>query len=321
VLQPLVACVGENRADWWVKMENLVLSVRRFGGALADAPVVVHMVGAADPATRSRLEGLGAEVLVVEPVDRRLPSSNKFRMFELAEARSFDVLVALDCDLVVMGDISTHLSDRTIRAVPAGQSHLDDDGWARLYQARGLAVPPRSHVTTVTGERSRPYFNSGVMFVPRDACGPLRHAWEGHLRWLLDGGADELGLGRLRRDQIPLSLALASTGATVDRLPLNLNLSTVQGRYARAYRDETGPPWIYHYHRSIDTEGFLTATLHRDVNARFDEFNRVRADALGLRYAGMAPMPLDRRVRAWVRAQPWYRSPRRRFDAWRKARH
>ena len=294
-------------------MHNLVLSVRRFGGSLSGAPMVVHMVGGADPDARAGLEGLGVEVRVVDPVDQRLPSSNKFRMFELADSHDFDVLVGLDCDLVVMGDPSSHLSATALRAVPAGQTHLDDDGWARLYAARGLPLPPRDCVTTVTDERTRPYFNSGVLFVPRGICAELRAAWQDHLTWLLDGGAADLGLGRLRRDQIPFSLALASVRAPVERLPLNLNMSTVQARYARRYRSEQGPPWIFHYHRAIDADGFLTATVHGAVNEWFDRFNRVRAEELGLDYRGLEPLPTAVRLKAKLRSQPAVRTLRRRL--------
>src|SRR3954467_11253614 len=95
----LIACLGEDRPDWQVKMENLALSVRRFGETLADAPIVVHVVGDASPELRSKLDRLDAECRVVERMDRRLPTSNKLRMLEL-ERDDFDVLVMVDCDVI-----------------------------------------------------------------------------------------------------------------------------------------------------------------------------------------------------------------------------
>jgi hypothetical protein len=77
---------------------------------------------------------------------------------------------------------------------------------------------------------------------------------------------------------------------------------------------------VFHYHRSIDDRGFLTATMHSNVNEWFERFNQARADALGLPFDGMAPMPFGPRMRAWVRGQPWYRGPRRWIEARRKGR-
>ena len=313
-MRALFACVGENRPDWFRKIHNLVLSVRTFGGSLADAPFVVHLVGGADDEHRTALEALGAEVRVVEPVDPRLVNANKLRMFELADRDDFDVLVGLDCDVVVMGDLAPELDPVALRALPAGQTHLADEGWERLYAALGVPLPAKDVVTTVSGERTYPYLNSGVLFVPRAQCGPLGEHWRRHLSWLLDGAADELGLGRIKRDQIPFACALATTGIPVRPLPVNLNLSTVQPRYADAYRHQWGPPFVFHYHRAIDEHGFLQPTLHREVNTWLDRFNRARAEATGLAYAGLPPLPLATRLKALARKRSWYRPLRRRLS-------
>ena len=94
-LRVLLSCVSENRPGWYDKVYNLVLSVRSFGGSLADARVVVNFVDGADPEVARTLEGLGAEVRVVERFDARNPYANKLRMLELGKEFDFDVLVAL----------------------------------------------------------------------------------------------------------------------------------------------------------------------------------------------------------------------------------
>lgn len=63
----LLSCIAKHRPDWWAKIENLVLSVRRFGGTLADAPVVANLVGGADPEVVEALDRLDAEVRIVDP--------------------------------------------------------------------------------------------------------------------------------------------------------------------------------------------------------------------------------------------------------------
>ncbi len=309
-MRVLFSCVGENRADWFVKMENLVLSLRTFGGSLSRAPVVVHAVGGADPVLVATMARLDAEVRVVDPVDRRRATSNKLRMFELAGAPGgpdFDVLVAMDCDMIVKGDIGPYVSGASLQAVPAGRDLLSDETWRALYEALDLPLPARNCVTVVSGQQTYPYYNSGVLFVPREVCEPLRSSWLTHLQWMLGPGLAVLGMERLRKDQIPLSAALASADLRVEPLPVNLNLSVTAARFAAPYRSQWGPPFLLHYHRLIDERGFLLASPAGRVNPELDDFNRARARHLGLAYEGLAPVPLSRRARALLKDQPGWR--------------
>lgn len=334
-MRVLFSCVGENRPDWFVKMENLVLSLRTFGGSLSDAPFVVNVVSGADPSFVESMARLDAAVRVVEPVDRRRPTSNKLRMFELAGSTAapvggtasapasgggdraipappeFDVLVAMDCDMVVKGDIAPFVSPDRLRAVPAGRDLLSDETWRTLYRLLDLPLPARDCTTVVSGQRTYPYFNSGVLFVPRAVCEPLRAAWLAHMEWIMGPGLDQLGMDRLRKDQIPLSAALASAGLTVEPLPVNLNLSVTAARFAPPYRHQWGPPFLLHYHRLIDERGFLLASPAGRVNPELDDFNRARARLLGLPYDGLDPVPLARRARALLKDQPAWRWARR----------
>ena len=306
----LFSCVGENRPEWFPKIENLVLSLRRFGGPLSEAPVVVNMIDGVEPPLASALERLDAEVRIVHTVDPRRLTANKLRMLELAESHHFDVLVMLDCDMIVKGDFAEEVRPGRVRAVPAGRDILDAARWQRLFALREVPLPDRTCVTSVTGQRTYPYFNSGVLFVPRELCGVLREHWLGHLRWILDSGVAALGMDRLRKDQIPLAVALASARLAVDPLPVNLNLSVTPARFARPYRHQWGPPFVLHYHRLIDDAGFLRASPNGRINPHLDEFNRARARHLDLAYTGLEPVPLARRVRAELKDLPLVRRAR-----------
>ncbi|HSH59756.1 MAG TPA: hypothetical protein VK988_08990 [Acidimicrobiales bacterium] len=303
----LFSCVGENRPDWHAKMENLVLSIRHFGGSLADAPVVVNVVGGAAAELRAAMERLGAEVRVVQAVDRRRPTSNKLRMFELAGDHDFDVLAAIDCDIVALGDLAPEVRPKTLRAVPAGRDILSDHTWQHLYRLLNVPLPAKSCTTVVSGQTTYPYFNSGVLLVPRSVCAPLHDHWARHLDWLLGAGLDDLGLDRLRKDQIPLSAALATAGLEVDPLPVNFNLSVTAARFAKPYRQQWGPPFLLHYHRLIGPDGFLLPSPNARINPHIDTFNRVRAEHLSVPYAGLSTVPLQRRVGVFLKDKPGYR--------------
>ncbi|MEY2567273.1 MAG: hypothetical protein QOE35_1802 [Actinomycetota bacterium] len=309
----LLSCVGENAPMWHNKMENLVLSMRLFGGSLSGCPVVVNVVESVDPEFRERMARWDAEVRVVARVDTRLPVANKLHVLDLATTDAFDIVLMLDCDVIVMGDVAPELGSGTLRGLPAGRSHISAAAWSRLYAALGIAEPAPDWVLSVSGERSHPYVNSGVLFVPHALCAPLREGWYGHMQWLLGPEGVEL-LGRpVHRDQIPLALTLATLAVQVDPLPRNLNLSTTAAQPVPAqFRSQDGPPFILHYHRSIDSDGFLTRSPRRAVNPWLDEFNAARADALGIPYHGLGSLPARSQVAAFLKSRGWDRRiPRR----------
>ena len=70
----LVSCVAENSDRWYQEAQSLVLSVRRFGGTLSDASIVVNFVDSVEPRYENGLAELGADVRVVTRFDRRTPA-------------------------------------------------------------------------------------------------------------------------------------------------------------------------------------------------------------------------------------------------------
>lgn len=301
----LLSCVGENRPDWFHKMENLVLSVRCFGGSLADMPVVVNVVDGVESSFVRSMHRLHAEVRSVDAVDRRRPTANKFRMLELASRDDFDVLLAVDCDVIMKGDVAGEVRPQTLRAVPGDRDPLPRETWRRMFELLELPLPERTCRMAVSGALTYPYFNSGVLFVPKELCSPLLQHWKQHLTWMLDRGAQQLAINRIR-DQIPLTAALVSGAFEVDALPVNLNLSVTSPRVAKPYRHQWGPPFILHYHRLIGADGFLLASPNGRINSDLDEFNRVRSEALEVPYFGLGTVGLKQRGSAWLRTQGWY---------------
>ena len=284
--RPLVACLGEDTPAWHTKMLNLALSLREFGGAMANAPMIAHAVGSAAPEFVAQLDKLDVECRVVERMDPRLPTSNKLRMLE-TQRDDFDVLVMLDCDVIIRGDLTAELDAQSLRAAPGGRAHLNEAAWERLYGRLDLPIPTERHLTAVTGERTYPYWNSGVLFVPRHHCAPLRATWESMIDRVFEVAADDRAIATWRKDQIPFACALASTGITVRELPLRLNLSIKDPERSQA-QPAWGPPFVFHYHHAIDGEGFVGPTPDAAVADYLVDFNRHRAAYFGLSYDGTA---------------------------------
>jgi hypothetical protein len=300
------SCVAENRPEFGIMTHNLVTSIRFFAGTLADAPIVVNFVDDVDPSIAGPLAALGAEVRIVERVSGGNPLANKLRMLELDEERDFDVLLALDCDVVVVGDPRPWLDDMAIAAKAADFDRFTDEEWRGVFGALDMPLPPRSLTATATGEAIYPYFNSGVISVPHALCRPLRDGWMrtfDRLSVLLHDRRDLIREPwHWLAEQASLGLAILDGGLQWRVLPTELNFPA----HVRAAASvATGDPVIVHYHTNRDERGFLLRAASPALDPWLDAFNRRRAELTGQPYPGIARRPLHERLARTVRKRYW----------------
>lgn len=294
----LLSCVSEDRPVFHTRVDNLVGSARRLGGSLARSPIVVNMVDSADQAFVRRMEALDAEVRVVPRVtDGGVAQANKLRMLEIHERQDFDILLAVDCDIVVAEDPASHLSDTAISVVPADKDPFTDGQWRQIFDGLALEQRERSVRATRTGQPMYPYFNSGVIGVPRGLCADLFAAWMRALKDL-DGlwQRQPNTIPRRRRfftEQLGLSVALWRGMPWIVASPeLNfpthvaLHRPTVQGLQ----------PALLHYHSDADSEGFLFRPRSPVAEPAADRVNRSRAEALDLAYECLRTRPVLTRM-------------------------
>lgn len=287
----LVACVAEDRPDWHRMVENLAVSLRNFGGQLADARLVVHFVGTTDPPALPVLRELGVEVRSVPPYPSSQPTTNKLRMFEaFSEDDSSEFFLALDCDTVVVGDLLDVAETDALCAVPARTSPLTAAEWRGLLADLEL---PTAFEPTVMYETLEPvpapYVNSGVLLIPSNLVSPLTAAWKKYVDRFsseAEAGVDRPWTGYMM-DQVALACALLEVRSPLRTLGLEVNLSTALNDQARRERwlaltggDGAGPRAdrvrLLHYHRHISPEGRLLRTDRGSpLNAVIDRVNAV----------------------------------------------
>jgi hypothetical protein len=304
----LFSLVSEDRPDWHDRVIAVALSIRRFGGSLADAPILANFVESVAPAAERRLAGLDTSVAIVDRFDHRYPYANKLRMLQQAADRSFDVLVALDCDVLVLGDVRDHMVEDAVRAKVADIDVLRRDEWMRLWRALELQAPAPHFLTTTLRQQTVPYFNSGVMFVPQHLCGDLFEGWSRYLYDVLslhERDPKAFPAARIFTDQVALSCALVGGGLKVDPLPVSLNLP-LHVRTHRSFLPDVRPPFIVHVHKNVTVRGFVQSSAYPQVNRLLDRFNLEWAQASGIPYPGLPPRPLARRVKQYVRSHRWY---------------
>lgn len=173
----VIPCVGENNDEHFLKIFTLLKSIKLCGGTLSyQAVPVACFIDSVDSSFKERLAALGVETHVVERFDKRCPHANKLRMLE--EEKDYDILVALDIDVVVAKDFSKYLEPDCISAKVVDYNPLTSDAWQQLFAFFGLSYPTERYVTTFTCEPKPivPYFNSGVIIIPQKYVRPLRDA-------------------------------------------------------------------------------------------------------------------------------------------------
>lgn len=298
----LLSCVAEDRPDFHTRVETLVGSARRLGGSLSRSPVVINMLQSADPAFVRRMDALDAEVRVVARFgDGHTAMANKLRMLETHDRDDFDVMLAVDCDIAVADDPASLVSDDAIHVVPADMDPLTEPQWRELLAGLAIDPGPRSVRATMTGLHMYPYFNSGVVAIPRRLCAELLAAWTQGLRDLDDVCRRRPdGVAHTKRfyaDQIALMAALRrGLPWTVASRELNLATHvTLHGETVHGLR-----PALLHYHDEVDGAGFLFRPRSSVAEAAADRVNRSRAEALGLRYRGLRTRPLHSKAQRAV---------------------
>ena len=315
------ACVAENRADWVARVFNLALSIRNRGGSAANAPIIACFVDGIDRRFQRLLNTLDVQIEVVEPFDLDVRYTNKLRMFEhLDNASSCDVLVALDCDVVVVADPAAAFDlTKKIRARPDDSMPLSDENWKKIYRELDISEPAKDCLLIGDGEPSYPYWNAGVVFIPMPLVDSFSSEWRATCRRILamrKRDPDTLPRPTFT-DQVGFACALLSQGTPFERLPVWGNLPTNYSVAPQYLEEPPREPVLVHYHRHVTGAGFLRRSGMANVDTALDELNRLRASMLGSSYKGLdsleGPPTMLGRVEAAIqrqfRDQAWYRSP------------
>jgi hypothetical protein len=256
-------------------MALLVYSLRRNGGALAEAPVTITTNGAALPAAqREALRGLGVDTLRVLP---RQPGSlydDKFNALYAVEA-PYDVLVYLDTDIVVLDALDGLVEGldpatatvRARRVGPAGAraagdyeafvrefaagggtalAALQDDRFPHGYPLfnGGVAVWTRPAVKQVRAdalELSHSLYARRTRESLRTAAAMAREVWRRLRRRVLPDWGGPPRYECWMTEQMGIALAMLANDVAYELLPPRFN-------WVHDHFPEAGtPPALYHY--------------------------------------------------------------------------
>lgn len=244
-------------------------SLRRWGGALAGAPLVAFAPRAGHepaPVTVEALRELDvrfvAEPLNADHTDH--PTWNKVYVAAWAERElEHETLVFTDSDCAFLGEPSELAAGGWLaaskpvgvaRAASSGPGDEAEEYWQRMYRTLGVRSQPYV-VTAVDRRRVRAYWNAGLVAVRRSAG--LFGAWRDSLERLVEAGCvhpkPEL------MDQLSWAATLADHDREVWELsdPYNYPLPQRARLPAEAARLGLNELVHVHLHRWAHVEGFL----------------------------------------------------------------
>lgn len=197
----------------------------RGSAMFAAVPEPVDVWGEPSAVTRAAFAHLGVRVVSVSaPFGRDRSHGNKIAALRVP-ARA-DRLVFLDSDILALAPFRDRRAfDADVAAKPADfQTWTDDiDVWRRTFESGGAALPSERVLTTVSGESTPPYFNSGVLVVREPAR--LADEWERCGKALMDVG---LPFREMWSDQPALAVALQTCAVRVATVGEDLNFPAHQ---------------------------------------------------------------------------------------------
>jgi hypothetical protein len=276
----VVGLLTENTPRMLIQAVRLLRSIRWFGGELAGARTIVCSVGPLAAEARGELESLGAEMRTVARFHPANPTGNRLQLIgEMLEAPE-ELLLVLDCDIIVTRDPLPYLNAESFQAKITPTATVSDEVFERLFAHFGLVKPPRTHVNSWSGTLTIPYFNAGVIAMPRAVARTLAPVWRRYNEELAE--QPQLAAPCQRHmHQAALALAVAATGVPYAELPESMNYQINATQMERPPGFAEIDPVLVHYHQLGTDDGFLLPTPYPGAQVRIDAFHtRLRAEGV-----------------------------------------
>lgn len=288
VTQVTVATTVDDRPPYPDEVVLLFASLERFGGAARRARRRAYCIGDVSARLERQLADLGVEVRVREPIRDGLRFANKLRMFDPRDNEDTALLVALDTDVVVAGDLSEYLDTTVVQARQVDSDRLTFALWERLFARFGVPLPHVRLPTNASAGWTHAYFNTGVVLVPgwlladvharwlhfvdaivdhRDELADLAEQMGGDVPDYAEAATDEELRPLMFADQWAFALALEDLRAPFSPLPLAMNFPIAGdgGGYLRERFDPHAvTPLVLHHHHRLDDR--LPPTGYREAD-------------------------------------------------------
>lgn len=270
-LNAVICCIGENKPDYFMKLQNLFLSIDKLGGEVNKFGRVVFFMETPKEEYRRELDKMDVKIISSTPINPKYPHNNKVRMLEMD--LGYDYYVLLDHDTIVCKNFTRFLNKKAFRAKPVDWAGPNIEFWKKIFRKFNIKLPSIRYTTTSDAKKIIPYFNSGVLLVPNCYRKKLYDTWTYYIHELISF-KEQLSNYKFFIDQIALTLALQKANIKVNPLPVEMNFH-IHIPVNNKFSPEKIDPYIIHYHSCIDEIGNLTSCTYPGVQKRIKEFNKL----------------------------------------------
>lgn len=271
----IVTCQGPNKEPFVQEAELLFKSLKKYGGCLAETKKLVCFSKDVSDNQIQKFSELGVKVRIIEDVDARCKHASKIQNLSIFKDEDFEFLVVLDTDVVITNDFSLFLDEQSIGAKPVDQDPLSLEEWEHLFGYFGLDLPQERYLTSFNMKETIPYFNSGVLLIPRKFVAKLYEVWKSYVYKLLDSYKDlpEIEKHSFFTDQFALSLALKDAKIPHNALPLEMNFPTHENIHKKMNPNQMDP-YLIHYHHKFSNEKEILHCSYDNINVIIDKINQ-----------------------------------------------
>ena len=277
----LIASQCTSKEPYAKEIEYLFKSLNLHGGKLSNAQKIACFTEPAEPALVDRLTKLGVKVKTIENLDSRYPYANKIQMLRLDQEEDFDLLVTLDTDIVIANDFSIFVDEDSIKGKPVDSEPLGLENWKNIFKYFGMPVPSERYLTCFTMIETIPWFNSGVLLIPRKFTSRLYENWKSFISKLMDvyyklpeisENCSTWGHKYAFTDQFALVLAIQDAKLPYHALPLEMNFPTHYNIH-KNFKPDTINPFLILYHHRISKSGNIMHCSYENINRFIDKIN------------------------------------------------
>jgi len=273
----LVGCAVKTKNKEYANLETeyLFRTLSEFSN-LSNATKIACFTEVPDKSIKTVLENLGVHVKIVSVMDSRHAFSNKIRILEEGLKEDVDIIVMLDTDVVIADDFSKFLSTEKILIKPEDRNMFSISQWQSLYDFFKLELPTERFFTSCDEGKMIPYFNGGVIIIPKIFGQKLLERWIYYLNELLEEKQNLPSIFSENSryfDQISFTLALSDSNLQYATLPLSMNYP-YWGRVSNRENPEELSPYIIHHHHCILENGYIMYCPYKKINLKIDEINK-----------------------------------------------
>ncbi|MFV5318689.1 class I SAM-dependent methyltransferase [Priestia megaterium] len=248
----VIGCVTENNAKFREQTLKLVQSIRWFGGSMAGVNIIVCVVEDVDSAFVKELGKWGAFVRIVKRFSTEHAPSNKLRFLELSETASYDTVMLMDCDTVIVQDPLKYIKGDRFQAAMAGMATVSHKTFEKLFSHYNLPMPEKEFKTSFKGNQMIWYCNAGVLIFPQEILPSFLSTWKKYVHDLV---ANKHLLKKFFFcEQAALTLAYYAEDIPFEELPKEMNYHL---NPKILYTGKKVDPIIIHYHDYINNKGYL----------------------------------------------------------------